>query len=169
MILVDSFAHSLACLLARRVTRSTFISYSGTLISYSSTFISYCGAFISYSGTFISYSGTFISYNSTFIIHLLIRRYYVQAGVNPQVLFERWFYVSDLGTQLPPIIKEFMESKERATGVPGASAKLCVEYFADDTSVTLDEPKNLMDTIKVIGGGQCSAEQYSSRSSKRSN
>ncbi|KAM6916046.1 3-hydroxyanthranilate 3,4-dioxygenase [Xenentodon cancila] len=34
------------------------------------------------------------------------------------ILFERWFYCQNLGTQLVPIIKEFMASKQCATGKP---------------------------------------------------
>lgn len=47
-------------------------------------------------------------------------RYYVP-GNSQQVLFQRWFYCADLGTQLAPIIKEFMESPEFKTGIPSAS------------------------------------------------
>lgn len=83
------------------------------------------------------------------MIDFLRLRYYVQPDVSPEILFERWFYVSDLGTQLPPIINEFMNSKERATRTPGPASRLCAEYFDDDVSFTLDEPKNLMETIQV--------------------
>ncbi|XP_072247564.1 3-hydroxyanthranilate 3,4-dioxygenase isoform X2 [Leuresthes tenuis] len=34
------------------------------------------------------------------------------------ILFEKWFYCQDLGTQLVPIIKEFMASKQCKTGKP---------------------------------------------------
>lgn len=46
-------------------------------------------------------------------------RYYVPNS--PEVLYERWFYCSDLGTQLGPIIKEFMNSTEHQTEIPSAS------------------------------------------------
>ncbi|XP_068135811.1 3-hydroxyanthranilate 3,4-dioxygenase [Hyperolius riggenbachi] len=43
-------------------------------------------------------------------------RYYV--GDSAEVLFEKWFYCSDLGTQLGPIINEFFNSKQYKTGKP---------------------------------------------------
>ncbi|XP_051773007.1 3-hydroxyanthranilate 3,4-dioxygenase isoform X2 [Ctenopharyngodon idella] len=43
-------------------------------------------------------------------------RYFVANSTD--VLFERWFYCENLGTQLVPIIKEFMESKQHKTGKP---------------------------------------------------
>ncbi|XP_005156656.2 3-hydroxyanthranilate 3,4-dioxygenase isoform X2 [Danio rerio] len=43
-------------------------------------------------------------------------RYFVANST--EVLFERWFYCENLGTQLVPIIKEFMDSKENETGKP---------------------------------------------------
>ncbi|KAM4599386.1 3-hydroxyanthranilate 3,4-dioxygenase [Fundulus diaphanus] len=43
-------------------------------------------------------------------------RYYVDNTTD--ILFERWFYCEDLGTQLVPIIKEFMASKQAKTGKP---------------------------------------------------
>ncbi|XP_061693552.1 3-hydroxyanthranilate 3,4-dioxygenase [Syngnathoides biaculeatus] len=43
-------------------------------------------------------------------------RYYV--GNTTDILFERWFYCENLGTQLVPIIKEFMASKQCKTGKP---------------------------------------------------
>ncbi|XP_051506934.1 3-hydroxyanthranilate 3,4-dioxygenase isoform X1 [Myxocyprinus asiaticus] len=43
-------------------------------------------------------------------------RYFVDNSTD--VLFERWFYCQNLGTQLVPIIKEFMDSKQHKTGKP---------------------------------------------------
>ncbi|XP_051946524.1 3-hydroxyanthranilate 3,4-dioxygenase-like [Xyrauchen texanus] len=43
-------------------------------------------------------------------------RYFVDNSTD--VLFERWFYCENLGTQLVPIIKEFMDSKQKKTGKP---------------------------------------------------
>ncbi|XP_017293451.1 3-hydroxyanthranilate 3,4-dioxygenase isoform X1 [Kryptolebias marmoratus] len=43
-------------------------------------------------------------------------RYYVDDTTD--ILFERWFYCKDLGTELIPIIKEFMTSKQSKTGKP---------------------------------------------------
>ncbi|XP_075391412.1 3-hydroxyanthranilate 3,4-dioxygenase [Tenrec ecaudatus] len=43
-------------------------------------------------------------------------RYYV--GDTTDVLFEKWFYCEDLGTQLVPIIQEFFSSEQYRTGKP---------------------------------------------------
>ncbi|XP_028983089.1 3-hydroxyanthranilate 3,4-dioxygenase [Betta splendens] len=43
-------------------------------------------------------------------------RYYVDNTTD--TLFEKWFYCHDLGTQLVPVIKEFMASKQNKTGKP---------------------------------------------------
>ncbi|XP_026045268.1 3-hydroxyanthranilate 3,4-dioxygenase [Astatotilapia calliptera] len=43
-------------------------------------------------------------------------RYHVDNTTD--ILFEKWFYCQDLGTQLVPIIKEFMASKQCKTGKP---------------------------------------------------
>lgn len=46
-------------------------------------------------------------------------RYYVRGS--KQILYERWFHCVDLGTQLAPIIQEYLTSDEYETGVPSAS------------------------------------------------
>ncbi|XP_067092317.1 3-hydroxyanthranilate 3,4-dioxygenase isoform X2 [Osmerus mordax] len=43
-------------------------------------------------------------------------RYYVENSSD--ILFERWFYCENLGTQLVPVIKEFMSSEQHRTGKP---------------------------------------------------
>ncbi|XP_029306160.1 3-hydroxyanthranilate 3,4-dioxygenase [Cottoperca gobio] len=43
-------------------------------------------------------------------------RYYVDNTTD--TLFEKWFYCQDLGTQLVPIIKEYMASKQGKSGKP---------------------------------------------------
>ncbi|KAK1333116.1 hypothetical protein QTO34_006653 [Cnephaeus nilssonii] len=43
-------------------------------------------------------------------------RYYI--GNTTDVLFEKWFYCEDLGTQLAPIIQEFFSSEQHRTGKP---------------------------------------------------
>ncbi|KAL2083760.1 hypothetical protein ACEWY4_021533 [Coilia grayii] len=43
-------------------------------------------------------------------------RYYVDNSTD--ILWERWFYCQNLGTQLVPIIKEFFSSEEHRTGKP---------------------------------------------------
>ncbi|XP_015332589.1 3-hydroxyanthranilate 3,4-dioxygenase-like [Marmota marmota marmota] len=47
---------------------------------------------------------------------LCFGRYYV--GDTVDVLFEKWFYCKDLGTQLAPIIQEFFRSEQCRTGKP---------------------------------------------------
>ncbi|XP_037533456.1 3-hydroxyanthranilate 3,4-dioxygenase [Nematolebias whitei] len=46
-------------------------------------------------------------------------RYYVDSTTD--ILFERWFYCEDLGTQLVPIIKEFMASTQYKTKKPNTN------------------------------------------------
>ncbi|KAJ8248323.1 hypothetical protein GJAV_G00240790 [Gymnothorax javanicus] len=43
-------------------------------------------------------------------------RYYVENSTD--LLFERWFHCTDLGTQLVPVIKEFFNSEQYRTGKP---------------------------------------------------
>ncbi|XP_010773132.1 3-hydroxyanthranilate 3,4-dioxygenase [Notothenia coriiceps] len=62
-------------------------------------------------------------------------RYYVDNTTYP--LFEKWFYCENLGTQLVPIIKEFMASKQCKTGKPDAN-----DVFRD--------PPFQMNTMKVM-------------------
>ncbi|KAF3842397.1 hypothetical protein F7725_024348, partial [Dissostichus mawsoni] len=62
-------------------------------------------------------------------------RYYVDNTTYP--LFEKWFYCENLGTQLVPIIKEFMASKQCETGKPDAN-----DVFRD--------PPFQMNTMKVM-------------------
>ncbi|KAM6922235.1 3-hydroxyanthranilate 3,4-dioxygenase [Lycodopsis pacificus] len=52
-------------------------------------------------------------------------------------LFEKWFYCENLGTQLVPIIKEFMASKQAKTGKP-------------DSSEVFGEPPFQLNTINVM-------------------
>ncbi|XP_034041453.1 3-hydroxyanthranilate 3,4-dioxygenase [Thalassophryne amazonica] len=47
-------------------------------------------------------------------------RYYVDNTTD--ILLEKWFYCQNLGTQLEPIIKEFMASEQFKTGKPGPNA-----------------------------------------------
>ncbi|KAK9541930.1 hypothetical protein VZT92_001941 [Zoarces viviparus] len=52
-------------------------------------------------------------------------------------LFEKWFYCENLGTQLVPIIKEFMASKQAKTGKP-------------DPSEVFGEPPFQLNTMNVM-------------------
>ncbi|XP_062065331.1 3-hydroxyanthranilate 3,4-dioxygenase isoform X2 [Lepus europaeus] len=48
-------------------------------------------------------------------------RYYVEDSLD--VLYEKWFYCKDLGTQLVPIIQEFFRSEQYRTGKPIPAAQ----------------------------------------------
>ncbi|XP_062286716.1 3-hydroxyanthranilate 3,4-dioxygenase [Scomber scombrus] len=62
-------------------------------------------------------------------------RYYVDNTTN--ILFEKWFYCENLGTQLVPIIKEFLASKQHRTGRP-------------DPNEVFREPPFQMNTLNVM-------------------
>ncbi|XP_049926439.1 3-hydroxyanthranilate 3,4-dioxygenase [Epinephelus moara] len=62
-------------------------------------------------------------------------RYYVDNTTD--ILFEKWFYCKDLGTELVPIIKEFMASVECKTGKP-------------DPNKVFREPPFQMNTMNVM-------------------
>lgn len=62
-------------------------------------------------------------------------RYYVENTTD--ILFEKWFYCQDLGTQLVPVIKEFMASKQCKTGQP-------------DPNEVFREPPFQMNTMNVM-------------------
>ncbi|XP_054456047.1 3-hydroxyanthranilate 3,4-dioxygenase-like [Anoplopoma fimbria] len=58
-------------------------------------------------------------------------RYYVDNTTN--ILYEKWFYCQNLGTQLVPIIKEFMASKQAKTGKPDPSETFLIPPFQLNT------------------------------------
>ncbi|XP_056292124.1 3-hydroxyanthranilate 3,4-dioxygenase [Pseudoliparis swirei] len=62
-------------------------------------------------------------------------RYYVDNTTNP--LYEKWFYCQNLGTQLVPLIKEFMASKQAKTGKP-------------DPNEVFGEPPFQLNTMNVM-------------------
>ncbi|XP_077193877.1 3-hydroxyanthranilate 3,4-dioxygenase isoform X2 [Paroedura picta] len=71
-------------------------------------------------------------------------RYYV--GESTDVLFERWFYCDDLGTQLIPIIQEFFSSRQHQTGKPNPDDLLKETPFPlNDTKVM--DPFSLKDWL----------------------
>ncbi|EGW03183.1 3-hydroxyanthranilate 3,4-dioxygenase [Cricetulus griseus] len=67
-------------------------------------------------------------------------RYYVGDTVN--VLFEKWFYCKDLGTQLAPIIQEFFRSEQYRTGKPDPDQLLKEPPFPLSTRSVM-EPMSL--------------------------
>ncbi|TRY88738.1 hypothetical protein DNTS_029672 [Danionella cerebrum] len=62
-------------------------------------------------------------------------RYFVQDSTD--VLFERWFYCENLGTQLVPIINEFMASKENETGKPDPAKPIQPAPFPMNTMIVM--------------------------------
>ncbi|CAL8255292.1 unnamed protein product [Lota lota] len=62
-------------------------------------------------------------------------RYYVDDSTD--ILFEKWFYCQNLGTQLVPVIKEFFASKQYQTGKP-------------DPNVIFEQPPFHMNTMNVM-------------------
>ncbi|XP_014689194.2 3-hydroxyanthranilate 3,4-dioxygenase isoform X3 [Equus asinus] len=67
-------------------------------------------------------------------------RYYV--GDTTDVLFEKWFYCEDLGTQLAPIIQEFFSSEQHRTGKPNPNQLLKEPPFPLSTRSVM-EPMSL--------------------------
>lgn len=72
-------------------------------------------------------------------------RYYV--GDSTDVLFEKWFYCSDLGTQLAPIIKEYFNSEEHKTGKPNPDNLRKELPFCINTVSTVMKPFILKDWL----------------------
>ncbi|XP_045045420.1 3-hydroxyanthranilate 3,4-dioxygenase isoform X2 [Desmodus rotundus] len=67
-------------------------------------------------------------------------RYYM--GDTTDVLFEKWFYCEDLGTQLAPIIQEFFSSEQHRTGKPDPDQLLKETPFPLSTRSVM-EPMSL--------------------------
>ncbi|KPP75909.1 hypothetical protein Z043_104804 [Scleropages formosus] len=57
--------------------------------------------------------------------------YYVDNTTD--VLFEKWFYCEDLGTQLVPIIQEFLNSEQHKTGKPNPDEPIAQQPFQLNT------------------------------------
>ncbi|XP_044284783.1 3-hydroxyanthranilate 3,4-dioxygenase isoform X2 [Varanus komodoensis] len=72
-------------------------------------------------------------------------RYYV--GESTDVLFERWFYCDDLGTQLGPLIQEFFNSKQYQTGKPNPDELMKEIPFPLNDARVMD-PFSLKDWLK---------------------
>ncbi|XP_059841311.1 3-hydroxyanthranilate 3,4-dioxygenase-like isoform X2 [Hypanus sabinus] len=72
-------------------------------------------------------------------------RYYVANSTD--VLFEKWFYCDDLGTQLAPIIREFFNSEEYRTGRPNPDNLWKELPFCINTVSTVMEPFSLNNWI----------------------
>jgi len=72
-------------------------------------------------------------------------RYFV--GDTTEILFERWFYCEDLGSQLKPIIDEFFASEEYATGKPKADSVNPSPPWTPDSARSAGNPFNLQDWL----------------------
>ncbi|KHJ83633.1 3-hydroxyanthranilate 3,4-dioxygenase family protein, partial [Oesophagostomum dentatum] len=71
-------------------------------------------------------------------------RYFVESST--ERLFERWFHLTDVVRDLPPLIKAFHASDEHKTGMPGQKSFL-VNAPYDPIVVDLPEPINLRNFI----------------------
>lgn len=72
-------------------------------------------------------------------------RYFVSDTT--EVLFERWFTCTDLGSQLKPIIEEFFASEEHRTGRPGQAKEGSEPAWQPDSDTQVDNPFNLQDWL----------------------
>ncbi len=91
----------------------------------------------------VSASCVTISILVLLFIHLyFFRRYFVDGTTD--VLYEKWFYCSDLGSQLGPIIREFFQSEQHRTGkpIPGQDIEENPPWHPDNKRM-LEAPFNL--------------------------
>ncbi|XP_054154128.1 3-hydroxyanthranilate 3,4-dioxygenase-like [Oppia nitens] len=72
-------------------------------------------------------------------------RYFVDNSTD--ILYERWFYCQDLGSQLAPIIQEFQASDECKSGKPSENSKLRDAPYSDDSSQSLRTPFQLTEWL----------------------
>eukprot|EP00062_Callorhinchus_milii_P008031 gi/632950281/ref/XP_007890629.1/ PREDICTED: 3-hydroxyanthranilate 3,4-dioxygenase isoform X1 [Callorhinchus milii] len=72
-------------------------------------------------------------------------RYYVEDSTD--VLYEKWFYCEDLGTQLGPIINEFFRSEQYKTGKPNPDELMKKIPFCINTISTVMKPFSFQDWI----------------------
>lgn len=72
-------------------------------------------------------------------------RYFCEDGMTP--LWEKWFHCEDLGTQLPPIIKEYFSSKAYKTGIPDPENIAKDPPVKVDLTTAVDNPFSLKEWI----------------------
>ncbi|CAL4098259.1 unnamed protein product, partial [Meganyctiphanes norvegica] len=65
-------------------------------------------------------------------------RYFV--GDTTDILFEKWFYCEDLGTQLGPVIREYFASEQHKTGKPIPGTITDNPPWVPDTTRVLEKP-----------------------------
>ncbi|CEF69114.1 3-hydroxyanthranilate 3,4-dioxygenase [Strongyloides ratti] len=63
------------------------------------------------------------------------------------ILFERWFHLKDVVKDLPPIIKEFMESEEKKNMKVGEKSFLCQPKY-NVVCQDIEKPQNIFQLIK---------------------
>ena len=74
-------------------------------------------------------------------------RYYV-GDSSTDVLYERFFYCKDLGSQLKPIIEEFLNSEECKTGKPGKNSFLGPAPFEANSKERVMKPVNVTEWLR---------------------
>merc|ERR1712179_137105 len=72
-------------------------------------------------------------------------------GHTTKLLYEKWFYCENLGTQLVSIIKEFFDSQQFKTGNP-VEQELKIRPWIPDTMRRVENPFNLNDWIAANRG-----------------
>lgn len=72
-------------------------------------------------------------------------RFYVD-DTNQEILYAKWFHCTDLGTQLKPVIKGYLESDEYKTRKPTEDS-VQKAPFDDDVTTEVDEPKSLQSLL----------------------
>lgn len=72
----------------------------------------------------------------------LFFRYFVEGST--EVLYEKWFYCADLGTQLGPMIRKFFESEQYKTGKPIPGKDILENPpWQPNSKLALENPFNL--------------------------
>lgn len=77
-------------------------------------------------------------------------RFYTNEN-NEEVLFERWFHCTDLGTQLKPVIDEFFASEAKKTGKPTDNSVQSAA-FDIDTEIKVEDPQPLSQLLDKLDG-----------------
>ncbi|XP_072018953.1 3-hydroxyanthranilate 3,4-dioxygenase-like [Amphiura filiformis] len=86
-------------------------------------------------------------------------RYFVEGTT--ESLYEEWFHVEDLGTQLAPVIKRYFASEQHKTGkpIPGT--------IPEDPPITVDTKETLMQPFCFKDWMEKHSEEIDSKGSKK--